>query len=124
MRAIVLLAVLSLAAACSTSPEPLRQPGTAPRSDAAPSSRGLAFARANCAACHAVEGEASPRPEAPAFAAIINTPELTADTLRPWLQNSHNFPEIMNFAIEPEQIDDLAAYMLTLKDPAYRPPIR
>lgn len=124
MRVVVLLAVLTFTAACSTTAERPPQPDTAHRSDAPPSARGLAFAQAHCSTCHAVETGSSPRPEAPTFAAIINTPELTADTLRPWLGNSHNFPEMMNFAIAPEQIDDLAAYMLTLKDPAYKPPIR
>jgi len=90
----------------------------------APAARGLAFAQANCAVCHAVQTGTSPNAEAPAFAQVINTPGLTADTLRPWLRDSHNFPEVMNFAIAPEQIDDLAAYLMTLKDPAYRPPIR
>lgn len=86
--------------------------------------RGLAFAQQHCSACHAVDTGISPKPEAPSFEAIINTPGLTARTLNPWLRDSHNFPEIMNFKIAPGQIDALAAYMLTLKNPDYRPPIQ
>src|SRR3546814_20054105 len=83
--------------------------------------QGLAFAQKHCSICHAIDTGISPKPEAPSFEAIINTPGLTAQTLNPWLQDSHNFPEIMNFEIAPEQIDTLAAYMLTLKNADYRP---
>jgi|GEM_PF-190195 len=123
MRVVALLAILSFTAACNTTAQSALQTGAVHNSEATPASRGLAFAQANCATCHAIGAGASPRPQAPSFATVINTPELTAETLRPWLQDSHNFPETMNFAIAPDQIDDLAAYMLTLKDPAYRPPI-
>lgn len=83
--------------------------------------QGLAFAQRHCSGCHAVDTGISPKPEAPSFETIINMPGLTAGTLNPWLRNSHNFPEIMNFEIAPEQIDMLAAYMLTLKSDDYRP---
>ena len=106
----------------AASPAP---PSTRVAADRAPSEqRGLAFADARCAGCHAVTPGISPNPQAPPFAAVINTPGLDLATLRPWLQNSHDFPAMMDFAIEPEHIDDLAAYMLTLKDPAYRPAIQ
>ena len=29
-----------------------------------------------------------------------------------------------NFAIDPERVDELAAYMLTLRNPAYKPAIQ
>ncbi len=86
--------------------------------------RGLGFAQRHCAACHAVESGGSPNPQAPPFEAVINQQGLSAETLKPWLRNSHDFPAMMNFAIDPEKIDELAAYMLTLKDPAYRPAIQ
>lgn len=93
-------------------------------SEASPEQRGLAFAQNRCAQCHAVKGGISPIPQVPTFTAVINTPGLDMTTLKPWLQNSHDFPAMMNFTIEPQHIDDLAAYMLTLKDPAYRPAIQ
>lgn len=90
-----------------------------------PASRGLAFAKANCSGCHAVTtGRGSPNPEAPPFEVVVNAPGLTAATLKPWLRDSHNFPAMMNFAIDPEQIDDLAAYMTTLQRRDYTPPIQ
>jgi mono/diheme cytochrome c family protein len=85
-------------------------------SESSPEERGLAFARARCSACHAVgAAQLSANPEAPPFEAVVNTPGLTSATLGSWLRNAHNFPEVMNFAIQPDQIDDLASYMLTLK---------
>lgn len=86
--------------------------------------RGLAFAQSHCVTCHAIDAGVSPRPETPSFETIANTSGLTDDTLKFWLRDSHNYPEIMNFTIESGQIDDLAAYMLTLKNPAYTPPIQ
>lgn len=97
-------------------------PGAAPATDTA--ARGIAFAQAHCAACHAIDAGLSPLAEAPSFAGTANTPGFTAGTLRPWLRDSHNYPEIMNFALTPAQIDDLTTYMLSLKRPDYKPPIQ
>src|SRR3546814_5734249 len=70
--------------------------GVADRAENTAAKRGMAFARSHCAACHAVGTGMSPKPEAPSFEAIVNTPGLTAETLKPWLRDSHNYPEIMN----------------------------
>lgn len=94
---------------------------TAPLGEAA--ARGLAFAQSHCASCHAVAGGTSPHADAPPFADVINDPDLSDETLIPWLRASHNFPAIMNFEIQPDHIDDLAAHMMTLKDPNYKPRI-
>lgn len=127
MRVTPIFALLLLMpGACASPPAPrtVAQPSL-PTALAAPAAHGLAFAQARCAACHAVvAGRASPNPDAPAFEAVVNTPGLTAATLTPWLQDSHNFPAMMNFAIAPGQIADLAAYMLTLRRDDYRPPIQ
>ncbi|NCU13094.1 MAG: cytochrome c [Sphingomonadaceae bacterium] len=110
---------LTLLAACVPAPSP----GT-PAPLSASAERGLAFAKANCAGCHAVEGSgASPNAEAPAFAAIANMPDLTGETLRQYLRDSHNYPAAMNFTVEPAQIDDLADYVVTLKRADYKPDI-
>lgn len=96
---------------------------TTPAGEPRPQHPGLAFAQARCAGCHSVTGGASPNPQAPTFEAVINTPGLDLNTLNSWLHKSHDFPEMMNFTIDPAQIDDLARYMLTLRDPDYRPGI-
>jgi mono/diheme cytochrome c family protein len=84
--------------------------------------RGLAFAQANCAVCHGVStGAVSLHPEAPTFADIANRPGVTAQTLRQFLGDSHNFPQAMNFEVDPASLDDLAAHFVTLRQDSYRP---
>ncbi|PEQ13705.1 hypothetical protein B2G71_05130 [Novosphingobium sp. PC22D] len=111
MKAIPIALALTLAAsACLAVP-----PATS--SDAAAPARGLSFAQAHCAQCHAVRPlEVSANPEAPQFAEIVDRPGLTRTTLAAFLRDSHNFPEKMDFDIDPEEIDALSAYMLTLRD--------
>jgi len=95
------------------------------RSDSDGAVEGLAFAQARCAGCHnVIDGQASPNPNAPSFEAIANTRGLTDNTLKAWLRDSHNYPGQMDFEIDAKRIDELAAYMLTLKSPDYRPPIQ
>lgn len=119
-----LLLLPSLAAISACTPSNI--PATPIASKAAPSDaamRGRAFAQAHCASCHAIADGTSPHADAPAFADVINQPDLSEKTLNPWLRNSHNFPQIMNFEIQADHIDDLAAHMLTLKDPKHKPRI-
>ncbi len=85
---------------------------------------GLAFAQASCGGCHAVERHGvSPNPDAPPFAAIVNQQGLTDGTLGGWLRDAHNYPEEMEFYLEGPEVDALVVYMLTLRDPNYRPAI-
>ena len=93
------------------------RPAPLPASDqSTPAARGLAFATAHCASCHAVGRPAiSPNPEAAPFETIVATPGLNSATLTDWLRDSHNYPEAMQFTIAPDQVEDLAAYMLTLR---------
>lgn len=87
--------------------------------------QGLAFVQAHCAACHDVtDGQKSPNPQAPPFNVIANTQGLTDKTLTSWLNDSHNYPELMDFDINSRDIDDLAAYILTLQSADYKPPIQ
>ena len=87
--------------------------------------QGLAFAQTHCAGCHGLtKGQVSPNLKAPPFEAIVNVRGLTDHTLKTWLRDSHNYPGQMDFEIDAKRIDDLAAYMLTLKSANYRPPIQ
>lgn len=122
-----LSAVLLAAAAGACAPSPRAQTTSAPppppaaavapaQAASSPAARGLAFATSHCAACHGVgRDQLSHNPEVPPFEVAVNKPGLTRDTLTYWLRTSHNYPEIMNFEIDPDQVDDLAAYMLTLR---------
>jgi mono/diheme cytochrome c family protein len=85
--------------------------------------RGHAFAQATCAACHGVERHStlSPNPQAPSFPTIVNRQGLTAETLAAWLRDAHNYPVEMEIQLDPAKVNDLVAYILTLRDPKYRP---
>jgi mono/diheme cytochrome c family protein len=78
---------------------------------------GLSVAEAHCASCHAVTaGQISPNSDAPPFASIAQRPGLTYSTADRWLRHSHNFPDQMNFTLDPGQAEELAAYLLTLRE--------
>lgn len=84
----------------------------------------LGFAQGACGDCHAVEYPAlSPNPEAPAFADIANREGLDTQTLSRWLRDAHNYPEAMDFDLDQPQVEELTEYILTLRDPNYKPPI-
>jgi mono/diheme cytochrome c family protein len=111
----MLVAVL---AACTTVPAKPRIELTEQQA------RGYGFAKTNCAACHGITANASsPNSEAPPFEMVVNKTGLTARTLEAFLRDSHSFPGQMEFEIDPAKVDDLTAYMLTLRRPGYNPQI-
>jgi mono/diheme cytochrome c family protein len=84
---------------------------------AAAASRGLTFAKASCASCHAVDAgqAASPYADAPTFESIANSPGMTKLALDAFLHTSHS--TMPNLIIESATIEDLWAYLETLKTP-------
>ncbi|MBD3729696.1 MAG: c-type cytochrome [Sphingomonadales bacterium] len=115
--------LLALVAGCQTNGGVQSAAAPAPLSDDA--REGLAFARAHCAACHAVApGEVSTNPNSPPFEQVANTEGLTQTTLATWLHDSHNYPAAMNFDLSQQQADALAAYLVTLRSPDYKHPIQ
>lgn len=84
---------------------------------------GQVFAEASCSGCHAIgRYGSSSNPNAPPFAYIANQEGLTGATLSYWLRGAHNYPFEMDFNLNERQVNDLVAYMLTLRDPHYRRP--
>ena len=80
-----------------------------------------AFVEAACGGCHAVQPPfLSPNPQAPSFEAIANREGLSEDTLASWLKDAHNYPEVMDFDLEDEQVEQIAEYMITLRRGDYR----
>ena len=77
--------------------------------------RGLAYANKACGDCHAVaQGQrGSPDLKAPTFESVANIPGMTGTALNVWLHSPH--PTMPQLIINPDRIDDLAAYMATLK---------
>ncbi len=115
------LALLALSA-CQTpgtdNPPPMLGKPTARSPDA----RAPAFVEAACGGCHAVEPPfLSPNPRSPSFAAIANRTGLSERSLADWLSEAHNYPEDMDFTLTRPQIDQIAAYMVTLRNAGYVP---
>jgi len=78
---------------------------------------GHAFAREACKACHLVDPEArAPRifEIGPAFHDIANIRGMTATAIRVFLTSSH--PKMPNLILTPDEIADVTAYILSLRD--------
>jgi mono/diheme cytochrome c family protein len=78
---------------------------------------GHAFAREACKACHMVDPEARP-PRifeiGPTFRDIANIRGMTATAIRVFLTSSH--PKMPNLILTPNEIADVTAYILSLRD--------
>ena len=88
----------------------------APRGDAA---SGRAIAERNCQSCHAIGPEGpSPVAAAPPFRDLVKRwpAENLAEALGEGIQVAHNGNvQMPEFELEPEQVDDLIAYLQTLQ---------
>lgn len=78
--------------------------------------RGLAFARANCASCHAIDRSSeSPLKAAPPFRALHKRypVEALAEALAEGISTGH--PAMPEFSLAPAQIGDLIAFLKALE---------
>ena len=74
-----------------------------------------ALAEASCASCHAIGADGvSPNPEAPTFTALANRPDMTRTALAVLLRTPHR--TMPNLIVPADDIDDLAAYLASLRD--------
>ncbi|MFN3863828.1 MAG: c-type cytochrome [Erythrobacter sp.] len=116
--AAAILALSGCQTPVSDNPPPMVGKPTAP----SPDTRAPAFVEAACGGCHAVEPPfLSPNPASPSFAAIANRRGLSEKSLADWLSQAHNYPEDMDFTLTRAQIDQIAAYMVSLRDAGYVP---
>jgi mono/diheme cytochrome c family protein len=77
---------------------------------------GAAYAKQYCSKCHAIgDTENSPEPKAPRFKDVANTPGMIAPVLDVWLRRPHLY--MPNIVVEADQIDNVIAYILSLKKP-------
>lgn len=77
--------------------------------------RGRILAQQWCAQCHGVRpNEASIEPTAPSFSAIAREGSATEYALRVFLRTPH--PTMPNFILQPEDIDDLVSYIVSLRE--------
>ena len=89
--------------------------GDVPMGEIGDPQAGFEYAHAVCAACHAISQEKSPNPKAPRFKDVANTPGMTPTALKVWLQNA-NHPTMPNIMIRGQELRNLTAYILSLKD--------
>jgi tetratricopeptide (TPR) repeat protein len=84
--------------------------------DIGDAAKGLAYARRVCVACHNVLRTDAPSPnlQAPSFKKIANTPGMSITALTVWSRSTH--PTMPNLIIEQNDMDDLIAYILSLKE--------
>ena len=74
---------------------------------------GAEIARTWCRNCHVIDSSATQASDAvPSFPAVARRPGTTVDGLRTFLTVPHRMP---NFQLTPQQIDDVSAYILSLK---------
>jgi mono/diheme cytochrome c family protein len=117
-RSHLLCLALPLAACQTVPPEAPPPPAPAPVTTS-----GRTFVEASCGGCHAIGRSGySSNSNAPPFTEIVNREGLTQETLSTWLRGAHNYPSEMDFYLNEAQVNELVAYMLTLRDPHYRPP--
>jgi cytochrome c len=78
--------------------------------------RGHAYAKKVCAKCHAVEaGDMfSPTMIAPTFTAVADTPGMNERALLVWFQSSDH-ASMPNLLIAPGDLDDVIAYIVSLR---------
>lgn len=103
--------IICIAAASCVSDEDAAPPD----SNVSAAARGLSIAEGACAECHAVAaGETlSPDPIAPTFDALANRADMTRTALAVLLRTPHR--TMPNLIVDPEQVDDLSAYLSTLR---------
>lgn len=117
-----LAAPLLVLTACQTAAPGDGPPMVGKATSLSPDTRAPAFVEAACGGCHAVEPPfLSPNPASPSFASIANRRGLSQTSLADWLAEAHNYPEQMDFTLTRPQINQIAAYMVTLRKAGYVP---
>ena len=74
---------------------------------------GETLARQWCGVCHLLPSGRATSDAVPPFEAIAQRPELSPGALKAWLSTPH--PQMPNFELSTRDIDDLAAYLLSLR---------
>ncbi len=90
--------------------------GTAMAQENGDAARGAAFAAANCSECHEIRPGhyESPWFDVPSFEDIANAEGMSEIALFAFFRTSHM--DMPNFVISPDDIRDLTAYLLTMRD--------
>jgi tetratricopeptide (TPR) repeat protein len=107
----------SLSATKAASPRTKMVVPVADAVDVGDARRGFAYAEKICSGCHNIlrTDAASPNRQAPAFKKIANTPGMSITALTVWSRTAHE--TMPNLVIAPNDMDDLIAYILGLREP-------
>jgi mono/diheme cytochrome c family protein len=89
--------------------------GDVPMGEIGDPQAGFDYAHSVCAACHAISQEPSPDPKAPRFKDVANMPGMTPTAIKVWLQGASH-PTMPNIMIRGQELRNLTAYVLSLKD--------
>jgi mono/diheme cytochrome c family protein len=81
--------------------------------DLSRSQAGHVYAETYCSKCHGIGAGPSPLAQAPRFKDVAEQSGVTAMSLQAFLQSSH--PTMPNLIIEPEDMRNVIAYILSLK---------
>lgn len=81
--------------------------------DLSRSQAGHVYAETYCSKCHSIGAGPSPLEQAPRFKDVAEQPGVTAMSLQAFLQSSH--PTMPNIILEPEDMQNVIAYILSLK---------
>lgn len=111
----VIAYINSLPSPKPVAPKPRLARPASDASDIGDARKGQAYARRVCAECHNVSGTDAPSPfsKAPRFKQIANTPGMTVTALTVWSRSTH--ATMPNLVIAPSDMDDLIAYILSLR---------
>lgn len=94
-------------------PEPSSKDGTTEVGD---KDRGHAYAKKFCTDCHAIEKDDNLLlGDIPTFQEVANSDGMSPRALVVWLRTSH--PTMPNYVIPPDDIDDIVAYIMSLRRP-------
>jgi mono/diheme cytochrome c family protein len=124
-RRILAGALLCLISACSPpASEPANGTGSRPpavgsqKADDPSVYRGAAIAGQVCAQCHDTSGGSETKPgfSAASFASVANRAGMDTAKLRYWLTSLH--PSMPNYLFDNTTVDDLAAYIMSLRRPS------
>lgn len=78
--------------------------------------KGHAYAKKFCTDCHAIEKDENLLlGDVPTFHEVANSDGMSPRALVVWLRTSH--PNMPDFIIPPEDIDDIVAYIMSLRTP-------
>ena len=75
---------------------------------------GRRLAETTCSVCHQIDAASpeSPNPDAPSFVDISRMASMTELAIKVFLRSSH--PTMPNIILAPEEIDSVAAYIVSL----------